>query len=271
MRRFLIDLEIRLGECVLISRVEDVVLQHGSRFHHLYVPYVTNMMYQETLVNQLLEQNRDFLYSIKKLESDPTCQRQSLKSFLVLPFQRITRIKLILQSILKLTEPDSDSVLNLKKAIEAIHEIVTACDEGIRKIKQIEELVNLEMLLDFGKVKAVPVVVSGRFLVRQGPMRQLSVEASHSRLSFISIHLHLFNDLLIISSKRAPRFTVLDHAALASHVHVERLNTEALGLPADSFLLHLSQSHTGQPTAVILVAHTSSDKEKWMKALSSKR
>ncbi|XP_034388116.1 rho guanine nucleotide exchange factor 19 [Cyclopterus lumpus] len=268
--KFLIDLEIRLGECVLISQVEDIVLQHGSRFHSLYVPYVTNMMYQETLVSQLLEQNRDFLYSIKKLESDPVCQRQGLKSFLVLPFQRITRIKLILESILKLTEPDSKSVLNLEKAIKAIHEIVTDCDKGVRKMKRIEELVCLEMLLDFGKVKAVPLVVSGRFLVHQGSMRQLTVEASYSRLSFISIYLHLFNDLLIISSKRAPRFTVMDHAALASHVHVERLNTEGLGLPPDSFLLHLSQSHTGQPTAMILVAHTRSDKEEWMKALSSK-
>ncbi|XP_068450676.1 rho guanine nucleotide exchange factor 16 [Clinocottus analis] len=137
-------------------------------------------------------------------------------------------------------------------------------------MKQIEELVCLEMRLDFGKIKAVPLVVSGRFLVHQGPMRQLSLKAT-SRLSFISIYLHLFNDLLILSSKNTSRFRVMDYAALASHVHVERLNTEVLGLPPDSFLLHLSQSHTGQPTAMILVAHTSSDKEVWMKALSSKR
>uniref|UniRef100_A0A8C3GAR7 Si:ch73-15b2.5 n=1 Tax=Cyclopterus lumpus TaxID=8103 RepID=A0A8C3GAR7_CYCLU len=254
--KFLIDLEIRLGECVLISQVEDIVLQHGSRFHSLYVPYVTNMMYQETLVSQL-EQNRDFLYSIKKLESDPVCQRQGLKSFLVLPFQRITRIKLILESILKLTEPDSKSVLNLEKAIKAIHEIVTDCDKGVRKMKRIEELVCLEMLLDFGKVK----VTSVHFIFILFKHNLSAIRRLHNR---INIYLHLFNDLLIISSKRAPRFTVMDHAALASHVHVERLNTEGLGLPPDSFLLHLSQSHTGQPTAMILVAHT---RYKWTSSI----
>lgn len=47
-------LEIRLGECVLISQIGDVVLQHCPAFRTLYVPYVTNMMYQEALVNQLL-------------------------------------------------------------------------------------------------------------------------------------------------------------------------------------------------------------------------
>ncbi|XP_028432340.1 rho guanine nucleotide exchange factor 19 isoform X2 [Perca flavescens] len=266
--KFLVDLEIRLGKSVLISQVGDIVLQHCPEFHRLYVPYVTSMMYQETLFNQLLQHNRDFLSKIKKLERDPVCQRQSLKSFLVLPFQRITRIKLILESILKLTDPGSASISNLEKAIEAIHEVVTECDKRVRKMKEIEELVCLEMLLDFGKVKSVPLIVSGRFLVHQGPMRQLTVAACNSRVTFVRVYLHLFNDFLIISSKKDQRFTVVDHA---ERVHVEHLKTEILGLPPDSFLLHLSQSHTGQPTAMILAAHTRSDKEAWMKELSSKQ
>lgn len=52
--RFLMNLEIRLGQSVLISQLEDIVLQHCPEFQRLYVPYVTNMMYQEALVNQLL-------------------------------------------------------------------------------------------------------------------------------------------------------------------------------------------------------------------------
>ncbi|XP_059185950.1 rho guanine nucleotide exchange factor 15-like [Centropristis striata] len=138
-------------------------------------------------------------------------------------------------------------------------------------MKQIEELVCLEMLLDFGKVKLVPLVVSGRFLVQQGAVRQLTVSAYNSRVSFINVYLHLFSDLLIISSKKGQRFTVMDYAKFPKHVHIEQLNvmTKLLGLPPDCFLLHLSQSHTDKPTAMILVANTRSDKEKWMKALSS--
>uniref|UniRef100_A0A665T5W6 Si:ch73-15b2.5 n=1 Tax=Echeneis naucrates TaxID=173247 RepID=A0A665T5W6_ECHNA len=91
--KFLMDLEMRLGESVLISEVGDIVLQHCSEFHSLYVPYVTNMMYQEALINQ------NFVSLLKKLESDPVCQRQSLKSFLVLPFQKITRVNLLLKRL----------------------------------------------------------------------------------------------------------------------------------------------------------------------------
>ncbi|XP_034441569.1 rho guanine nucleotide exchange factor 5 isoform X2 [Hippoglossus hippoglossus] len=270
--KFLMDLETRLGESVFVSQVGDIVLQHSSEFHKLYVPYVTNIMYQKDLVNKLLQQNRDFVISLKKLESDPVCQRQDLKSFLVLPFQRITRFKLLLESILKLTEPDSESISNLEKAIEVIHEIVTDCNKGVQKMKQIEELVCLETLLDFDKVKAVPLVVSGRFLVHQGPMRQLTVEGTYnSRTSFISVYFHLFNDLLIISSKKDQRFIVLDHTEFPAHVRVEHLKTQVLNLPSDSILLHLSQSQVGHPTAMIFVTYTRSDKEAWMKLLSRER
>lgn len=48
------DLEMRLGERVLICQVGDIVLKHCPEFHTLYVPYVTNMMYQEALLKQLL-------------------------------------------------------------------------------------------------------------------------------------------------------------------------------------------------------------------------
>lgn len=48
------DLEARLGQSVIIRQVGDVVLQHCPAFRRLYVPYVTNMMYQEALVHQLL-------------------------------------------------------------------------------------------------------------------------------------------------------------------------------------------------------------------------
>ncbi|XP_017263902.1 ephexin-1 [Kryptolebias marmoratus] len=268
--RFLMDLETRLEESLLISQVGDIVLRHCKAFRQNYTTYVTNAPYQKSLVNQLLEQNQDFVYVLKKLESDPVCQRQSFKSFLVLPFQRITRIKLLLETILKLTEPASEAVSNLEKAICVLHEILISCDKKTQKMKQIEELICLEMLMDFNDVKSVPLVISTRFQIRQGPVKQLLMEGTYGqRMSFNKVYLHLFNDLLIISTKKYQRFMVADHARFPEHVTVDHLKTDALGLPPDSFLLHLSQSQRGPPTALILVALSKSDKEEWMKAFSS--
>ncbi|XP_077459366.1 rho guanine nucleotide exchange factor 5-like [Stigmatopora argus] len=266
--KFLMDLERRLTQNLFMSQLGDVVLDHCPAFRARYVPYVTNMMYQEALISQLLQQNRGFVSSLKQLEGEPVCQRQSLKSFLVLPFQRITRVKLILETILKLTEPDSDEQLLLQKAKEAIHEIVIECNDGVKKMKVIEQLVSLEVMLDFGKFKALPLVISGRFLVHEGPLSLLTVDSGpNPRTSLTDVQLHLFNDLLILSSKKEDRFLVEDHAVFPTYVHAAPLKTKTLGLPPDSFLLHFSRSGTGHPTAMILVAHSRSDKEEWMRVL----
>lgn len=146
----------------------------------------------------------------------------------------------------KLRLKDEQKILELLfKFLLKTFQVVTECDNGVRKMKQIEELVCLEMLMDFGKVKVmndfifhavrlltvfltalnllrnlqmamnsnlaasssvqlVPLVVSRRFLVHHGPVRQLTVEAGayNSRVSFIRVYLHIFNDLLIISLKK---------------------------------------------------------------------
>ncbi|XP_012728752.2 rho guanine nucleotide exchange factor 19 [Fundulus heteroclitus] len=264
--KFYLDLEARLAESLIIYQVGDIVLQHCGNFQRHYVPYVTNMTYQESLVNQLLQQNKDFVYALKKLESDPVCQKRRLKSFLVLPFQRITRIKLLMESILKATEPNSEAASNLKKAIKGIHEIVFECDQKVEKMKRLEELVRLEPLMDFGDIKSVPLVKSTRFLIHHGALA--TVETYYSKLSITRIYLHLFNDLLIISSKKYQRFTVLDYALFPEHVTV--LQNKVLGLPSESFLLNLSESQIGPPTAMILIADDSFNKEEWIKALSKK-
>ncbi|XP_035242683.1 rho guanine nucleotide exchange factor 19 [Anguilla anguilla] len=270
--RFLQSLESRLGDGAVIPQVGDLVLQHRAALRSAYVPYVTNMMYQEALVCRLLRGNREFVEALRKLEDAPVCQRQSLKSFLVLPFQRITRLRIILENVLKLTPPDSEPAITLKEAIAAIHQIVTECDSGVQRMKQTEELVRLDKLVDFGSVKSIPLISRGRRLLRDGPLRQVIVEGSTSSgsiVSFKDIYLHLFNDLLLLSLRQAGRFSVLDYSAFPARVGVGQLKAEILGLPTESFLLRLSRNHTGAPTALILAADTSSDREAWIMTLSS--
>ncbi|KAL4658514.1 rho guanine nucleotide exchange factor 19-like [Arapaima gigas] len=261
--RFLLDLEARLDESIVMQQVGDVVMQHRAALRQVYVPYITNMMYQETLIQHLMQQNRAFFNVLKKLEKAPVCQRQSLKSFLVLPFQRITRLRIILENILKLATPDMDPV-PLKEAIMAIHQILTECDDGVQRMKQTEKLVHLEKLVDFKRVKSIPLITRGRTIVHEGSLRQVKVKRSSaggSCSSFTEIYLHLFNDLLLLSQREEERFRVLDYATFPVHVQVEQLKAEALGLPHESFLLHLTENHNGIPAAYVLIAKTSSEKE----------
>lgn len=273
---FLLDLETRLGQNVVMSKVGDIVLNHKSSFRRVYVPYVTNMMYQEALIAKLLLENKKFALTVKKLEKDPVCQRQTLKSFLVLPFQRITRLRLILENILKRTDERSADVSYLNQAIEAVREIVVECDGSVQRMKRTEELVSLEKLLDFGNVKSVPLIISGRHLIQAGGLKKLTVKSHHTSGSTVSrtdIYLHLFNDLLLFSLKtlHGQRFSVQDYATFPAHVRVEELKNQMLGLPPEAFLLRLTQNHSKTATAIILAAPTRLERDTWFQLLSSQK
>ncbi|XP_043098265.1 rho guanine nucleotide exchange factor 19 isoform X2 [Puntigrus tetrazona] len=269
--RFLQDMESHLGQHVVMSKVGDIVLKHQQGFQKVYVPYITNMMYQEALITQLLQGNKKFALILKKLEKDPQCQRQMLKSFLVLPFQRITRMTLLLENILKRAKGVCSKVPNLTEAIEAVRKIVEECDTSVQQMKRTELLVCLDKLVDFGNVKSVPLITRGRHLIQEGALKHLIVGGSH-KVSIVSrkdVYIHLFNDLLLLSVKSGHRFVVQDHALFPDNVRVEEIKT-ILELAPESFLLHLTKSDNRSSSALILAAHTRSEKDTWMRVFSEK-
>ncbi|MGH0115125.1 UNVERIFIED_CONTAM: hypothetical protein FKN15_070645 [Acipenser sinensis] len=98
-RSFLADLEERVESEILLFDVCDIVLKHCASFQRVYVPYLTNQSYQEKIFQRLMETNHQFQQIVEKLEKNTVCQRLPLRSFLVLPFQRITRLKLLVQVV----------------------------------------------------------------------------------------------------------------------------------------------------------------------------
>ncbi|XP_039611536.1 rho guanine nucleotide exchange factor 19-like isoform X1 [Polypterus senegalus] len=269
--RFLLDLEERLEESVILTDLSDLILKHSAAFRRVYIPYVTNQMYQDALVQRLLQENPKFAVALKMLEDQRVCQRQPLKSFLVLPFQRITRLKIVLENVLRLTDAESTTLESLKKAVAAISEIVCECNESVRRMKQTEELVLLEKSLEFFKVKSIPLITRGRWLVRQGGLLQVVIEesvASYRYRALKSVHLHLFNDLLLVSQKKEEgRFSVLDYTQ-PCQVKAMRLAGKPPGMPDKIFLLHLGRNHAGSAVDFFLKSESDSETEKWIMALS---
>ncbi|CAJ0968131.1 unnamed protein product [Ranitomeya imitator] len=254
--RFLLDLEEGLEKDIHLHDIGDRVLRHCNEFQRVYIPYVTNQMYQEKLMQQLIQENGRFLQVLQQLEQQPVCKRQLLKSFLVLPFQRITRLKILLENILKLSE--SLVLSSVREAASAVGEIVSRCNEGVRSMMQTEELVLLEKRMDFLHTKSLPLISRGRVLVHQGELVRIFFQemgAGHRpRLASKPIYLHLFSDLLLLSTKTdAGRFQVTDYAR-RGQVKADYVKAKALGLPTMVFLLRLTQNHSGLSCEIVLQA-----------------
>ncbi|XP_023186833.1 zinc finger CCCH domain-containing protein 13-like [Xiphophorus maculatus] len=257
--RFLAKLEERVESDVLHFTVCDIIAQQCRRFRKVYVPYLTNQSYQDATYQRLMNDNPHFKRIVDNLEKSHVCQRLPLRSFLVLPFQRITRIKLLVQNIVKRTTPGTVEAENTIKALKLLERIIQESNDSIAEMKTIESLVSLSGKVEFVDCKTLPLISQKRRLVKEGSITQLMDSLKQAERT---IYLHLFNDYLLVSiQKEGGKFTVIDHCPV-EELRTEDFRVKILTLQKNSFRLHLSQN------SLLLRTETKSDKLRWISALS---
>ncbi|XP_029767524.1 rho guanine nucleotide exchange factor 5-like [Terrapene carolina triunguis] len=269
---FLFELEEKFEENMFNFNVCDVALRHAPAFRKVYLPYVTNQTYQEQIFQKLVTRNAKFQQVLEKLESATVCQRLSLKSFLILPFQRITRLKLLLQNILKRTPPESDEEVQATQAYDALEKLIKDCNENVQRMKSTEELIYLRQKIDF-ECKIFPLVSQSRRLVKCGELMTLDYNTLSPKWKVTTrpIYLHLFNDCLLLSRPReGGRFVVFDHAAF-SDVRGEKCEMKLHGANKNLFRLFLLKNNQGKRVEFLFRTETHSEKLRWISALAPPR
>ncbi|MBN3314659.1 NGEF protein, partial [Atractosteus spatula] len=271
--RFLSDLEKRLEKGVVISDVCDIVYDHAANHFHVFVTYVSNQSYQEQAYRRILQENAAFRTVMANLENDSKCKGLSFNSFLILPFQRITRLKLLVQNILKKAEEGSEIEANAVKAHYQLAKIVRDCNEGVRKMNRTEELICIEKTLDF-KSKSVPVISHSRWLLKRGALTHMSnpknTRTFRNKKLFQPLYLFLFNDLLLITKKSSngEKFQVLDSSTRAM-LRTEDKEDQGQAL-ANIFSLRLMENQNENDVTYMFKASSPSDKRRWICALTPK-
>uniref|UniRef100_A0A8C1NII0 Rho guanine nucleotide exchange factor (GEF) 19 n=1 Tax=Cyprinus carpio TaxID=7962 RepID=A0A8C1NII0_CYPCA len=268
--RFLQDLEHRLEEDILRFDVCDIVLDHCPALRRVYLPYVTNQAYQEQTYQRLLQENPRFPGILARLEEDPVCQRLPLTSFLILPFQRITRLKMLVENILKRTRPGSRDEDTATKALNELKKIIKECNSSVQSMKRMEELIHLNKKIHF-EGKIFPLISQSRWLVKHGElleldMQNMSISGSKFKLTTRPVYLHLFNDCLLLSRRKDTwKFMVFVHAKIED-LKVKDLSQKLQGIPGFIFYLHLCE---GQQLKyqILLKSPTESSKQRWITAM----
>ncbi|RXN16523.1 ephexin-1 [Labeo rohita] len=272
--RFLMDLEHRIEESILISDVCDIVHTHAVNHFQVFISYVINQAYQEKNYRRILQENAVFREKMSILENQPKVKGLTFTSFLILPFQRITRLKLLVQNILKKVEENSEREKNAILAHQELERIVKECNEGVRKMGRTEELISIEKTLEF-KSKSVPVISHSRWLLKKGEVQQMSGPKStrtmRSRKLYHPIYLFLFNNLLLITkrSSSGEKYQVLDSCS-RSMLRTEDLEDQGQML-ACAFVLKLLENQEDREVSYMLKTESISDKLRWIYALTPNR
>uniref|UniRef100_A0A7N4PCI0 Rho guanine nucleotide exchange factor 19 n=1 Tax=Sarcophilus harrisii TaxID=9305 RepID=A0A7N4PCI0_SARHA len=258
--RFLQELEQRLEEDLLRFCVCDIVLRHCPAFRRVYLPYVTNQAYQERTYQRLLLENPKFPGILARLEEAPVCQRLPLTSFLILPFQRITRLKMLVENILKRTTQGSRGEDIATKAFNELKKLVQECNASVQSMKRTEELIHLNTKIHF-ESKIFPLISQSRWLVRHGELVELApssvpaAPAAKPKVSTKTVYLHVFNDCLLLSRrKETGKFAVFLSASLPE-IQVKDLSSKLQGIPGHVFLLQFLRSPQ-PPKQLLLRAQT---------------
>ncbi|XP_069040087.1 rho guanine nucleotide exchange factor 19 isoform X3 [Lepisosteus oculatus] len=268
--RFLQDLEERLEEDILRFDVCDIVLAHCPAFRRVYLPYVTNQAYQEQTYQRLLHENSRFPGILARLEEDPVCQRLPLTSFLILPFQRITRLKMLVENILKRTAPGSRDEDTATKAFNELKKLIRECNSSVQSMKRTEELIHLNKKIHF-EGKIFPLISQSRWLVKHGELLEvdtqtMSISGSKFKLPTRPVYLHLFNDCLLLSRKKDSwKFVVFVHAKIGA-LKVKDLSLKLQGITGYIFHLQLCDDQQLKHQ-ILLKAHTESEKQRWITAM----
>lgn len=271
--RFLLDLEQRMEKNIVISDVCDIVHYHAADHFAVYITYVCNQTYQERTYRKLLQEKPAFREVISQLELDPKCKGLPFPSFLILPFQRITRLKLLVQNILTKVEEGSEKEGTALDAHRELEKVVRACNEGVRKMNRTEQLISIEKTLEF-KIKSVPIISHSRWLLKQGELQQMmgpkTSRTLRTKKLFQAVYLFLFNDLLLLCKQlTSDRYQVFDSAARGL-LRVEELEDQGQAL-ANVFILKLLENTDEREATYMLKASSQSEMKRWMTSLAPNR
>ncbi|XP_008281051.1 rho guanine nucleotide exchange factor 15 [Stegastes partitus] len=268
--RFLKDLEDRIFKELVFSDICDIIHYHAQHNFPAYIDYVRNQIYQEKTYTTLMKNNVQFAAVITRLQESPQCQRLPFMSFLLLPFQRITRIKMLIENILRRTKEGTKEEQTASKALASVSKTMDECNRQVGQMRQMEELIFVSKTLEFDKLKAIPIISQNRYLEKKGELQEMSKGGTlfNMRAKFIPVHLFLFNDLLVIAVKKgAERFVVVDHAH-RSLVQVQPIDEGgSSGGPYEHcFNLTLLENHQGRTMERLFKAPSQSDMHRWMAA-----
>ena len=114
--------------------------------------------------------------------------KDTFQSFLILPIQRPPRYRLLLQEIIKYSDPMSVDLPGLQEILQTICDAISAVDQ---KIEELEEAIKFEKLQS--QISDFDVNRLGRHLFFEGDVIKFSRKTRENR------HLVLFTDCLLVA------------------------------------------------------------------------
>eukprot|EP00940_MAST-03C_sp_MAST-3C-sp2_P001392 g1392.t1 len=223
------------------------VMKPIAPYYKLYKVYASNHSNAMSLIERCSTAKprfRDFLLSVAK---DPRSSGQQLQSLLIMPIQRIPRLKMLLERLLKFTPPDHCDHEDLKVCLRSVCDVADTVNHGISEKENRIKVWEVQQRM----VPPPPDLVKPhRIFVREGSLMKVCRRTDKSR------HFFLFNDLLVYGPALTGNLVNYSNA-----IELRRaidLRRERRGCAFAVF---------GVPKSFVLVAPSRAEKARWLNDL----
>ncbi|KAH9284048.1 Rho guanine nucleotide exchange factor 16 [Echinococcus granulosus] len=233
------SLETSFRKDPMMGNICDILYEHSETKLSYYVTYVKNQMYQTRTLSKLMNRP-SFKEAVQNIQSMPQCSGLDLNSFLVLPMQRVMRLRLLVAAVIHYTPRSLSAYESGLVALASLEKLIAECNSQKGHMEQKERLVTLSSQLEF-KSNLRAVGTGSRELVKEGNLRLLessNLPNAAFRRKFsetiknkpIQITLFLFTDILLVAKRKGEKYLVED----ISPVDDLRVTIEAL--PEDDMI-----------------------------------
>ncbi|XP_072035805.1 uncharacterized protein [Amphiura filiformis] len=220
--KLLLELEKRQEESVLIMNVCDILLRHlESDNFNCYAIYCANNQYQLRTLDRV-KKKAGFANALHTLESDPECQHLDIQSFLMLPFQRITRLPLLVSAILeriqRLRPQGSEDEYIATSAFAAARLMAKKCDEETTKMERIEEVTLLARQMGYREGVKKMDISQHTTIVKRGHLSMVTMDSGRlggakrkikkTKLVAKSVYILVFKDKVVVAKEKSKGFNV---------------------------------------------------------------
>jgi len=187
-KKFMEDLAKRVNDWSDTQKIGDLILQF-SPFFKMYTTYVNNY---DAATKLLVSVDKDKSKFHKFLqEQQANLNGQSLTSFLIMPVQRVPRYILLVQELLKHTQPDHPDYENLQNSLKKLQQIGSTINNDVKKQENLDKIAALQAQF----TENPGFVEPGRIFIREGKLKKVCRKSDDKYYFFV------FNNLVCYAKK----------------------------------------------------------------------
>lgn len=174
----------------------DIFREWIRKARQVYIEYAANFPNADWLVRREADRNIVFRAFLDQCRQDPRTKRLDWVTFLKAPITRLQRYSLLLSTVLKHSELDSEEKQNLAAAIDEIKAVTLECDTKVdeqTKVVTLKEL-GAKLAMRAGMEVNLRLDDKGREVIFRGDLQRHT-----GRFNLIETHAILFDHYLILA------------------------------------------------------------------------